>query len=125
MNLPKAYQKWQRAAYTDENFINAWKYIVDAYQKAFPDTPTNLDINEPLGKQSDVLRPIVTYVLTTYPRKVYLQHNGLKADLPRHLRVSKFFERLLTRPLWDTRWWAAKTGLLNKLEIAWQPFEML
>ncbi len=87
MNLPKAYQKWQRVGYTDEKLINAWKHIVDAYQKAFPDTPTNLDINEPLGKQSDVLRPIVTYVLTTYPRKVYLQHNGLKADLPRNLRV--------------------------------------
>jgi Beta-galactosidase len=87
MNLPKAYQKWQRAGYTDQKLINAWKHIIDAYQKALPDTPTNLDINEPLGKQSDVLQPIVTYVLTTYPRKVYLQHNGLKADFPKGDRI--------------------------------------
>jgi Beta-galactosidase len=89
MNLPKALGKWQQVGYTDEKLIAAWKRIVDAYQKAFPVTPTNLDINEPLGKSSDVLAPVVSYVLATYPRKVYLQHNGLKAEFPRDQRVRK------------------------------------
>jgi hypothetical protein len=34
-----------------------------------------------------VLGPVVSYVLAKYPRKVYLQHNGLKADLPQNRRV--------------------------------------
>jgi hypothetical protein len=82
MNLPKAYQKWQQAGYTDEKLITAWTRIIDAYQKAFPNTPTNLNINEPLGlNRSNVLKPVVSYVLATYPQKVYLQQNAMRADL--------------------------------------------
>lgn len=89
MNLPKAFERWQQAGYTDEKLIHAWKRIIDAYQKAFPDTPTNLAINEPLGsiQRSNVLSPVVSYVLATYPGKVYLQQNALRADLPRDSRV--------------------------------------
>jgi hypothetical protein len=87
MNLPKAFEQWRRVGYTDENLIMAWKRIIDSYQKAFPMTPTNLDINEPLRKQSDVLTPVVEYVLTTYPGKVYLQQNGLKADFQNDSRI--------------------------------------
>ena len=84
MNLPKAYDKWHQAGYSDEKLIAAWKRIIDAYQQAFPDIPTNLDINEPLGKKhSHVLKPVLAYVLATYPQKVYLQHHGLQADLQR------------------------------------------
>jgi hypothetical protein len=88
MNLPKAHKKWQQVGYSDEKLIAAWKRIINAYQKAFPDTPTNLDINEPLGRRSKVLEPVVSYVVATYPGKVYLQHNGLKEDLPKdhHIR---------------------------------------
>jgi hypothetical protein len=82
MNLPKAHAKWQQAGYSDGKLIATWKRIIDAYQKVFPNTPTNLDINEPLGRNhSNVLKPVVSYVLATYPQKVYLQQNGLKADL--------------------------------------------
>jgi len=87
MNLPKAFEKWQQVGYSDEKLIEAWKRIIDTYQKAFPKTPTNLDINEPLGKRSDVLDSVVPYVLATYPGKVYLQQNGLKADFPRGNRI--------------------------------------
>jgi hypothetical protein len=84
MNLPKAHTKWKRVGYTDEKLIGTWKRIIAAYQQAFPDTPTNLDINEPLGKRSNVLEPVVAHVLASYPRKVYLQHNGLRADFPQN-----------------------------------------
>jgi hypothetical protein len=90
MNLPKAHDKWQQAGYSDEKLISAWKRIIDAYQKAFPNTPTNLNINEPLGKKrSNVLEPVVAYVLSKYPNKVYLQQDGLRADMPKdnHIRL--------------------------------------
>jgi hypothetical protein len=83
MNLPKALEKWRQVGYSDEKLIAAWKRLITAYQKAFPNTPTNLAINEPLGiGRSNVLKPVVSYVLATYPQRVYLQQNGLKADLP-------------------------------------------
>jgi hypothetical protein len=87
MNLPKAHKKWQQVGYSDAKLIAAWQRIIDAYQKAFPDTPTNLDINEPLGRRSNVLNPVVSYVLVTYPGKVYLQQNGLKADFAQENRI--------------------------------------
>jgi Beta-galactosidase len=88
MNLPKAHAKWQQAGYSDAKLIMAWKRMIDSYQKAFPDIPTNLAINEPLGgKRSDVLAPIVSYVLINYPHKVYLQQNGLQANFPRDSRI--------------------------------------
>ena len=91
MNLPKAFERWQQVGYTDEKLIQAWKRIIDAYRRAFPDTPTNLAINEPLGslQRSNVLSPVVSYVLATYPGKVYLQQNALKADFPRDSRIRK------------------------------------
>ena len=83
MNLPKAHAKWQQAGYSDEKLIAAWKRIIDVYQKAFPNTPTNLNIGEPLGgNRSHVLKPVVSYALAIFPQKVYIQQNGLKADLP-------------------------------------------
>ena len=83
MNLPLAHAKWQQAGYSDEKLIAAWKRIIDAYQKAFPNTPTNLNIGEPLGRnQSHVLKPVVSYALAIYPRKIYIQQNGLRADFP-------------------------------------------
>jgi hypothetical protein len=96
MNLPKAYQKWQQAGYTDEKLIGAWKRIIDAYQQAFPHTPRNLAINEPLGKQSHALPAVIAYVLATYPRQVYLQHNGLKADFPPDHRIRRLIREAST-----------------------------
>ena len=89
MNLPKAYQKWREIGYSDERIITVWKQIIDAYRKAFPDIPTNLDINEPLGRKSDVLGPVASYVVSTYPGKVYLQQNGLREDISRNDRIRK------------------------------------
>lgn len=89
MNLPKAHEKWRKIGYSDAKLIAAWKRIIDAYRKAFPDVPTNLDINEPLGRRSDVLEPVVSYVLATYPGKVYLQQNGLRADFPPEDRIRR------------------------------------
>lgn len=90
MNLPKAYEKWKEAGYSDEKLINAWKRIIGTYRASLPDTPTNLDINEPLGvKRSNVLEPVIKYVLDKYPGKVYLQQNGLRADMPPNNRIRK------------------------------------
>lgn len=94
MNLPKAHAKWKQAGYTDTLLIEAWKHIIDTYQRAFPDTPTNLAINEPLGRRnkifpSHVMQPVVDYVLRQYPGKVYLQQNGLRAHFPYHARIRK------------------------------------
>lgn len=84
MNLPKAQAQWHEVGYSDAKLIAAWKRIIETYQQAFPDVPTNLDINEPLGRKiSNVLQPVVAYVLSRHPGKVYLQHNGLRADFPR------------------------------------------
>lgn len=100
MNLPKAFTVWRQAGYTDAKLIAAWKRIIDAYQLAFPETPTNLAINEPLRrKHSDVMQPVVAYVLSTYPHKVYLQHNGLKAVFPQESRI----RRLLRQAASETR----------------------
>jgi hypothetical protein len=77
----------QQSEDTDEKLINALKCITKAHQKAFPNTQTNLDINEPLGNQSNVLQSVVAYVLATYPRKVYLQQNCLKAYFPKDHRM--------------------------------------
>jgi hypothetical protein len=108
MNLPMAYAKWQQASYSDEKLIAAWKRIIDVYQTAFPNTPTNLDINEPLiplprrglpGKPSNVLDPVVFYVLATYPGKVYLQQNGLKADLPSDNRIRRIIREASSKTI--------------------------
>jgi hypothetical protein len=93
MNLPKAQAQWQQLGYSDEKLIAAWKRIIDSYQQAFPKTPTNLDINEPLARRSHVLEPVVAYVLATYPRKVYLQHNGLRADFPQEHRIRRTLQQ--------------------------------
>jgi hypothetical protein len=99
MNLPKAFAKWEQVGYSDDKLIGAWKRIIDTYQRAFPDTPTNLDINEPLGNRSKVLGPVVSYVLAKYPRKVYLQQNGLRADLPRDDHIRRILREAASQTL--------------------------
>ncbi|MBI2569892.1 MAG: beta-galactosidase [Candidatus Schekmanbacteria bacterium] len=86
LNLPKAPEKWSAAGYSDTKLIGAWKRIIDAYRESFPGIPTNLDINEPL-RSSNVLNPLVDFVLAKYPGAVYLQHNGLRGDLPADHRI--------------------------------------
>jgi hypothetical protein len=82
MNLPKNKEDWRSAGYTHEKLIAAWKKIIKGFRKALPDTPTNLAVNRPLGKDSEeVVERLVDYVLQTYPGKVYLQQNGLKAGM--------------------------------------------
>jgi hypothetical protein len=71
---------WERFGYSDQRIKNTWTVIIDAYRKAFPHTPTNLDILEPIRGQSHVAQPVVDYCLEKYPRKVYLQYNGLNAQ---------------------------------------------
>lgn len=100
MNLPKAHDKWKQVGYSDEKLISAWKRIIDAYRNSFPDIPTNLDINEPLGKdKSDVLEPIVSYVLSIYPAKVYLQQNGMRADFPENRRIRRIIREASKRTI--------------------------
>lgn len=122
MNLPKAYPKWQQAGYRDEKLIAAWKRIIDAYQRAFPNTPTNLDINEPLGKQSNVLEPVVSYVLTMYPGKVYLQHNGLKADFPHDHRIRRILREAATKTVVGYQMVGGKGFLERQIGDRWTAF---
>lgn len=79
MNLRREFD-WNRYGYTDARLISTWEQIIDAYQQSFPHTPTNLDILEPIPRQSQVLQPVVDYCLSKYPGKVYIQHNGLNAS---------------------------------------------
>jgi hypothetical protein len=71
---------WNRYGYSDAKLISTWKQIIDAYQQSFPQIPTNLDIMEPIPRQSHVLQAVVDYCLTKYPGKVYIQQNGLNAS---------------------------------------------
>lgn len=84
MNLPKAYAQWSTAGYSDQLLTTAWTRIIDSYRAAFPRTPTNLDIGEPLGAgRSHVMQPVLDYVTSKYPSKVYVQENGLNAGFAR------------------------------------------
>jgi Beta-galactosidase len=81
MYVPPAYTEWQAVGYSDSKLIGAWKSIIDAFQSAFPTTPTSLDIDEPLGVgHSHVLQPVVDYCLSSYPGRIYMQQNGLRAN---------------------------------------------
>lgn len=81
MNLPKCWGVWADAGYTDDKLIGAWKRIITAYEGAIDGgTPTNLDINEPLAKKSDVMGPVLAWLRATYPGKVFVQQNGLNAS---------------------------------------------
>lgn len=115
MNLPKAFAKWEQVGFSDDKLIAAWKRIIDTYQRAFPDTPTNLDINEPLGNRSNVLGPVVSYVLAKYPRKVYLQQNGLKADLPRDNQIRRILREAASQTLIGYQMVGGKGFLENQI----------
>ena len=80
MTLPHDTTTWSQAGFSDQAITSAWDSIVDSFRRAFPDTPTNLDIDPPLPKgESNALPAILAYVLHTYPGKVYIQQNGLRA----------------------------------------------
>jgi hypothetical protein len=122
MNLPKAHTQWLQVGYTDAKLIAAWKRIIAAYQRAFPDRPINLDINEPLGRRSHVLEPIVAYVLTAYPHKVYLQHNGLKADFPRDHRLRRIIREASTKTVVGYQMVGGKGFLERQTGDRWAAF---
>jgi hypothetical protein len=79
---------WPRYGYSDAVAIKLWEDIIDAYQKAFPRTPTILNIHEPIRNKSQVARPVVEYCLQKYPGKVFFQQDGLNARVgPNHFRT--------------------------------------
>jgi hypothetical protein len=86
MSLPQADATWAQVGYTDAKITAAWESIVTAFRQAFAGTPTNLDIDEPLSK-GHALPAILSWVLQTYPGKVYIQQNGLRAAYADNLNL--------------------------------------
>lgn len=78
MALPQS-APWTDKGFTNDKLIGAYDRIISTYMSAFPNTPTNLDIDEPLGPNSNVMHPVVDMILSRYPGRIFLQQNGLKS----------------------------------------------
>jgi hypothetical protein len=84
MTLPTDVQKWLAAGYTDAKYIGAWETIVDAFRRAFPTTPLNLDITAPFPLNqypTDVFKPVAAYATQDGSKKAWVQNNALRAAM--------------------------------------------
>jgi hypothetical protein len=81
------------SVYTDAKDIGMWDTFIDAYRAAFPNHPTALDIDSPMGSASGggVFQSVIAYAQQHYPGQVYYQQNGLRAQTP---RTGKYFTTL-------------------------------
>ena len=79
MALPNGCAFWVAQGFTNQKLTAAWASIITTFRQAFPGTPTQLGIDEPLVGCSNVLVPIVSFIHASYPSRVYLQQNGLRA----------------------------------------------
>jgi hypothetical protein len=82
MTLPTDIDKWLSKGYTDDRYIWAWDRIIASYGRQFPNTHTNLDIDEPFGSllNTRVVKPVVSFA-TSFGRHNYIQNNGLRASM--------------------------------------------
>ena len=84
---------WEEAGYSDEQFIEAVKQILDIYLEeehrwedgsishGFRQTPVVLQLGSGLyGHTALVIRPVVEYAISKYGMRVWLKYNGLGAD---------------------------------------------
>jgi hypothetical protein len=80
---------WEQAGYTDEEFVEATKQIIDIYLEeeytweddsrthGFLRTPVVLQLGGGLyGHTTTVIRPVVEYAMSKYGMRVWLKYNG-------------------------------------------------
>jgi hypothetical protein len=88
MHLPKDredQEKWRAAGYTPQKLIGAWKRSIDAFARAFPQTPLVLNLS-PVIFEDGVMEEVVRYGYGQYGRRLFLQNNILMADNKRQKR---------------------------------------
>jgi hypothetical protein len=76
--LPGGLPLWQSVGYTQTAYIAAIQEIIRKYVAAFPRHYVGLNVSiGVVGANQNVMSPLVSWVARTYPRKVYVQQNGL------------------------------------------------
>jgi Beta-galactosidase len=88
MHLPKDredQEKWRAVGYTPQKLIEAWKRSIDAFAKAFPETPLVLNLS-PVIFEDGVMDEVVRYGYARYGRRLFLQNNILMAE---HKRMKR------------------------------------
>jgi hypothetical protein len=84
MTLPTDVNTWLAAGYSDAKYIGCWETIVDAFRRAFPTTPLNLDITAPFPLSqyaTDVFKPVATYATQDGSKKAWVQNNALRSAM--------------------------------------------
>jgi hypothetical protein len=79
MHLPKSPEDkalWDKKGYHRDKLVAAWKTVIDAYAKAFPDQYLAVDISIPLYNDGS-LEEILSYGARTYPGRFCIQGNWL------------------------------------------------
>lgn len=70
---------WTQHGYSVDNYVSAWKKIIDAYRTSFPLKITHLDIHQVLGSDVTGMNQVIDYCLNTYPNLVFIQANDLRS----------------------------------------------
>lgn len=107
--------RWRQAGFTDQADVDAWKRIIDSYRSAFPQTPSALDIGEPLGYgKSNVMTAVTDFCLEKYPQKVFLQQNGLQAGYEHSINpVRLILRQAATRTVIGYQMYGGKGTILS------------
>ena len=82
MHLPKDredQEKWRAVGYTPQKLVAAWKRSIDAFARAFPQTPLVLNLSPVIFKDG-VMEEVVRYGYSQYGRRLFLQNNIIMAD---------------------------------------------
>jgi hypothetical protein len=77
--------QWRALGYTPQKLIGAWQRSIDAFARAFPETPLVLNLS-PVIFDDGVLEAVVRYGYDHYGRRFFLQNNillGMNAPMQR------------------------------------------
>jgi hypothetical protein len=81
MHLPKTAadkQNWDKAGYSKDKLVGAYKVVIDAYDEAFPQKPLALDVAIPVY-QDGAAEEILAYAQRKLGKRFCVQHNALAA----------------------------------------------
>lgn len=81
MHLPKTKidkQNWDKAGYSKEKLVQAWKTVIDAYGEAFPKTGLAINVSIPLWNDG-VVEEVLAYAKEKWGKRLHVQHNALAA----------------------------------------------
>jgi hypothetical protein len=79
MHLPKTEidkKNWDKAGYSKDKLIGAWKSAIDAYASAFPDKRLALNVAMPIHDDGVALE-VLAYASRKLGRRLCVQHNAL------------------------------------------------